>query len=65
MACSICNKAGHDEELHGDEGQELLQLREDNRRMRIALNTLLIHTAGAETAKCSWVRRVAKEGLGQ
>lgn len=27
MSCSICNQAGHDEELHGEEGAEILDLR--------------------------------------
>ena len=28
MSCSICGLAGHDEALHGEEGHELLRLRE-------------------------------------
>jgi hypothetical protein len=30
MACCICNRAGHDEELHGEEGEEILALRARN-----------------------------------
>lgn len=37
MSCSICDGAGHDEELHGKEGQEILQLREENRELRAIL----------------------------
>jgi hypothetical protein len=37
MACCICDRAGHDEELHGEEGAEILELREQVRTMRSLL----------------------------
>lgn len=41
MSCCICNKAGHDEELHGDEGIEILELRERCLRYERALRLIL------------------------
>lgn len=40
MSCCICNRAGHDEELHGAEGREILELREEVLRLRLALERI-------------------------
>lgn len=41
MACCICNKAGHDEQLHGEEGEEILELRARCLRYERALRLIL------------------------
>lgn len=37
MSCCICDKAGHDEEIHGEEGEEILALREQVAELRVRL----------------------------
>ncbi len=47
MSCCICNRAGHDEELHGDEGVEILELRERVSDLERALGACERHVQAA------------------
>lgn len=68
MACCICDRAGHDEELHGEEGEEILTLRAETRTLRRALEDAaavfddIVAAEKADGTRNSYPAQVARSG---